>query len=145
MLEISPEKIAHVIIRAREYDSGVNAWAHSGQRRGHGTETELAEFIAALNEDEQASLVAVMWIGRDTFGAEDLAEFREARGDWGVRIARRLGRTVRVHDVPPLDHALLAASGRAEVRTMLRDMLVSDGRDGDRAAPTASGDAETTS
>ena len=74
MLEISPEKIAHVIIRAREYDSGVNAWAHSGQRRGHGTETELAEFIAALNEDEQASLVAVMWIGRDTFGAEDLAE-----------------------------------------------------------------------
>ena len=74
MLEISPEKIAHVIIRAREYDSGVNAWAHSGQRRGHGTETELAEFIAALNEDEQASLVAVMWIGRDTFGAEDLTE-----------------------------------------------------------------------
>ena len=60
MLEISPEKIAHGIIRAREYDSGVNAWAHSGQRRGHGTETELAEFIAALNEDEQASLVAVM-------------------------------------------------------------------------------------
>ena len=74
MLPISPSKIAHVIIRAREYDSGVNAWAHSGQRRGHGTETELAEFIAALNEDEQASLVAVMWIGRDTFGAEDLAE-----------------------------------------------------------------------
>ena len=32
MLEISPEKIAHIIIRAREYDSGVNAWAHSGQR-----------------------------------------------------------------------------------------------------------------
>lgn len=30
MLQISPEKIAHVIIRAREYDSGVNAWAHQG-------------------------------------------------------------------------------------------------------------------
>ena len=74
MLEISPEKIAHVIIRAREYDSGVNAWAHSGQRTGHGTRTELHEFIASLNEDEQASLVAVMWIGRDTFGPEDLAE-----------------------------------------------------------------------
>ncbi len=74
MLEISPEKIAHVIIRAREYDSGVNAWAHSGHRKGHGTETELSEFIASLNEDEQASLVAVMWIGRDTFGPEDLAE-----------------------------------------------------------------------
>ena len=74
MLEISPEKIAHIIIRAREYDSGVNAWAHSGHRTGHGTQTELAEFIASLNEDEQASLVAVMWIGRDTFGPEDLAE-----------------------------------------------------------------------
>ena len=74
MLEISPEKIAHVIIRAREYDSGVNAWAHSGHRKGHGTQTELSEFIASLNEDEQASLVAVMWIGRDTFGPEDLAE-----------------------------------------------------------------------
>ena len=74
MLEISPEKIAHVIIRAREFDSGVNAWAHSGHRKGHGTETELSEFIASLNEDEQASLVAVMWIGRDTFGPEDLAE-----------------------------------------------------------------------
>ncbi len=74
MLEISPEKIAHVVIRAREYDSGVNAWAHSGHRKGHGTQTELAEFIASLNEDEQASLVAVMWIGRDTFGPEDLDE-----------------------------------------------------------------------
>ena len=74
MLEISPEKLAHVIIRAREYDSGVNAWAHSGQRTGHGTATELSEFIAALNEDEQASLVAVMWVGRDTFDANDLEE-----------------------------------------------------------------------
>ena len=74
MQEISPDKIAHVIIRAREYDSGVNAWAHSGQRTGHGTRTELHEFIASLNEDEQASLVAVMWIGRDTFGPEELDE-----------------------------------------------------------------------
>lgn len=53
MLEITPDKVAHVIIRAREYDSGVNAWAHSGQRTGHGTETELAAFIAALNDDER--------------------------------------------------------------------------------------------
>jgi len=74
MLEISPEKIAHVIIRAREYDSGVNPWAHSGYRKGHGTETELTEFIAGLNEDEQASLVAVMWIGRESFGADELDE-----------------------------------------------------------------------
>ncbi|MFI0396510.1 DUF3775 domain-containing protein [Paracoccus jiaweipingae] len=74
MLEISPDKIAHIIIRAREYDSGVNAWAHSGHRRGDGTRTELHDFIENLNDDEQASLVAVMWIGRDTFAPEDLAE-----------------------------------------------------------------------
>jgi hypothetical protein len=74
MLQISPDKIAHIIIRAREYDSGVNAWAHQGSRRQHGTRTELHDFIESLNEDEQASLVAVMWIGRESFEPEDLEE-----------------------------------------------------------------------
>ncbi|MTE00122.1 DUF3775 domain-containing protein [Paracoccus sp. YIM 132242] len=74
MLQISPEKIAHIIIRAREYDSGVNPWAHSGGRRQHGVRSELHDFIANLNEDEQASLVAVMWIGRDSFDPEELEE-----------------------------------------------------------------------
>ena len=74
MLQISPEKIAHVIIRAREYASGVNPWAHQGSRPQHGVRTELQDFIASLNEDEQASLVAVMWIGRDSFEAEELEE-----------------------------------------------------------------------
>ncbi len=74
MLPISPDKIAYVIIRAREVDSGVNAWAHSGHRTGHGARSELHEFIASMNEDERASLVALMWIGRDTFDAEELAE-----------------------------------------------------------------------
>ena len=74
MLDITADKIAHVIIRAREYESGVNAWAHSGHRTGHGVRTELHEFIASLNEDEQAALTAVMWIGRESFDAEDLDE-----------------------------------------------------------------------
>lgn len=74
MLQISADKIAHVIIRAREYDSGVNAWAHQGSRRQHGTRTELHEFIEGLNDDEKASLVAVMWIGRDSFAPEELDE-----------------------------------------------------------------------
>ncbi len=74
MLEITADKIAHVIIRAREYDSGVNAWAHSGFRTGHGVRTELHEFIASLNDDEQAALTAVMWIGRESFDPEDLDE-----------------------------------------------------------------------
>lgn len=74
MLQIALDKIAHVIIRARDYDSGVNAWAHQGSRRQHGTRTELHDFIDGLNEDEQASLVALMWIGRESFEAEELAE-----------------------------------------------------------------------
>lgn len=74
MLEIAADKIAHVIIRAREYDSGVDAWAHNGQRRGDGTRTELHDFIEGLNDDEQASLVAVMWIGRESFDAAELPE-----------------------------------------------------------------------
>lgn len=65
MLQISPDKIAHVIIRAREFDAEIP---------GAGHENELRAFIASLNEDEQASLVAVMWIGRETYDAAELDE-----------------------------------------------------------------------
>lgn len=84
MLQISPEKVAHVIVRARELDAKVSPWDSAGDRAdadsilesrsGDATEAELRAFIAGLNEDEQASLVAVMWIGRDTFGADELEE-----------------------------------------------------------------------
>lgn len=84
MLQISPEKIGHVIIRARELDAKVSPWEARGDaadadsilqsRTGDATEAELRAFIAGLNEDEQASLVAVMWIGRETFAPDELAE-----------------------------------------------------------------------
>ncbi|SPH24167.1 hypothetical protein DEA8626_03216 [Defluviimonas aquaemixtae] len=84
MLQIAPEKVAHVIVRARELDAKVSPWDASGDvrdadtileaRSGDATEAELREFIGNLNEDEQASLVAVMWIGRETFGADELEE-----------------------------------------------------------------------
>lgn len=64
-LPISPEKIAHVIIRARKFDADVPG---SGQGR------ELRAFIAGLNEDEQAALTAVMWIGRETYEPEEIDE-----------------------------------------------------------------------
>ncbi len=73
MLQISPDKIAYVIIRAREFDSDVSAWGAEG-RGQRGTETELHEFVAGLNDDEQASLVAVMWIGRGSYEPEELDE-----------------------------------------------------------------------
>ena len=84
MLQISPAKIAQVIIRARDLDAKVGTWDTAGDeadaetileaRAGDATERELRAFIEGLNEDEQASLVAVMWIGRETFGADELEE-----------------------------------------------------------------------
>ncbi|GKY86778.1 DUF3775 domain-containing protein [Sinisalibacter aestuarii] len=84
MLEISPSKIARIIIRARELDAKTARWdtplddadADSilESRPSDATEDELRSYISDLNNDEQASLVAVMWIGRDTFTADDLEE-----------------------------------------------------------------------
>ena len=36
------------------------------------TRSELAEFIGGLNDDEQASLVALAWLGRGSFAPEEL-------------------------------------------------------------------------
>jgi hypothetical protein len=88
MIEIAPEKVAHVIIRARELGAKVSAWDEDASRDETGddpasiledlaedsTRAELASFIRALNEDEQAHLVAVAWIGRGTFAPEELDE-----------------------------------------------------------------------
>ena len=87
-LEIAPEKVAHVIIKAREYDVKVGSWQDtagegSGDEdpaailedlAGDPTRDELAGFIDALNDDEQAALVALAWIGRGTFEPEDIEE-----------------------------------------------------------------------
>jgi uncharacterized protein DUF3775 len=88
MLEIAPEKVAHIIVKAREYDSKVATWddtADAGDAQeepdsiledfaNDPTRAELVAFINALNEDEQVNLVALTWIGRGTFDAEDLDE-----------------------------------------------------------------------
>ena len=88
MLEIAPEKVAHVIVKAREYDSKVATWDDSAKASDaeddpssiledfadDPTRAELVGFINALNEDEQAHLVALAWIGRGTYGPEELDE-----------------------------------------------------------------------
>ncbi len=84
MLQISPRRVAHVIVRAREVDGKVARWDSPGDgadaesileaRRGDATEAELRAFIAGMNDDEKATLVAIMWIGRDTFDADELEE-----------------------------------------------------------------------
>src|SRR6185312_9855589 len=84
-LEISPEKVGFVIIKAREMAAKVAAW-DDGATSDHDAESilesfsddatadELKGFIRDLNEDEQASLVALAWIGRGSFGPEELDE-----------------------------------------------------------------------
>lgn len=72
------------------------------------------------------------------FGAEDHESFLTDHGPWGVAAARRLGRRVTVRSVPILDHALLAASARTEVLTMLPDLLGRGRDDGDRRAGASS-------
>ena len=85
MLQIAPEKVAHIIVRAREYDVKVAPWDdhRSGEREdeidsileetpGDTIADELKAFIDGLNVDEQVSLVALMWIGRGTYESDEL-------------------------------------------------------------------------
>jgi hypothetical protein len=88
MLEISPAKVAHVIIKSREFDAKVAIWDEpssaidmddSGDailedRSSDATRGEVAQFIAGLNEDEQANLVALTWVGRGTYSADEFDE-----------------------------------------------------------------------
>jgi hypothetical protein len=84
-LEISPDKVGFVIVKAREMAAKVAAW-DDGATSDHDAESilesfsddatadELKGFIRDLNEDEQVSLVALAWIGRGSFGPDELDE-----------------------------------------------------------------------
>lgn len=63
MIELNIDKVAQVIILARELDRA---------------EAEFDAFVERLDPDEQAELVAVFWIGRGSYEVEDLAEAIEA-------------------------------------------------------------------
>lgn len=87
-LDIAPEKVAHVIIKAREYGAKVGAWDDSPEDgdaeedpsavledfANDPTRAELVGFIDRMNYDEQANLVALMWIGRGTYEKEEFDE-----------------------------------------------------------------------
>lgn len=94
-LEIAPEKVAHVIIKAREFDAKVGAWDASPEDgdsqedpstiledlSNDPTAAEITGFIDALNDDEQVHLVALAWVGRGTFEAEEFGEAVETARD----------------------------------------------------------------
>ena len=95
MLEIAPDKVGEVIVLARVLDAKVGNWDSPGDedegntvlemRRSDPTEQQLREFIEDMNEDEQASLVTIAWIGRGTFDAEDLEEAIQTARDEAVQ------------------------------------------------------------
>jgi Protein of unknown function (DUF3775) len=100
MLEIAPGKVAHVIVRSRG-PANSDALNEDGDPSSPGAEAggelapevlapltarpELAVFLEALSEDEQASLVALMWIGRGTYAAGEIGEaIAAARAEHGT-------------------------------------------------------------
>jgi len=89
VIDIAVDKVAYIIAKAREYDVKVGAQDQPDRRpdpddadfrdiledySGDPTAEELHEAIAGLNVDEQTSLVALFWVGRGTYEAEDWSE-----------------------------------------------------------------------
>ena len=104
-LGINPDKVCHVIVKARMFDakeavsdpdSGSNP-ADDGMTDvledmpDDPTYRELVAFIRALDEDEQIWLVALAWIGRGSYDAKELNEaLRLAREEHNTRTAEYL-------------------------------------------------------
>lgn len=87
-LDISTDKLAFIIEKAREYDvkegdadpdSGSNPTDDGNtdvlaDQPDDPTREELFSAIRALNEDERAQLVALAWLGRGTYDREEWKE-----------------------------------------------------------------------
>jgi hypothetical protein len=87
MPTINTDKVCFVVVKARELESedeGVDADA-SNATDDHfvsvltedafgSVRDEVASFIDAMDMDEQCELVALAWIGRGDFGAQDWDE-----------------------------------------------------------------------
>jgi hypothetical protein len=99
MLQITADKVAHIILRAREVEAKADPWDEQGtssrgglsaalaveESPGDATWQELRSFLECLNVDEQASLIALAWIGRGTYAVEELDEaISTAKSEHGV-------------------------------------------------------------
>src|SRR3990172_7004887 len=90
-LAISPEKVCFIIIKAREFDvKDAVTEPDPGSNPSDDTEAavledheddpvleELTSFMNSLSEDEQIDLVALAWLGRDGYSAEDWSSVRD--------------------------------------------------------------------
>lgn len=85
MIEINPETVCYIIARARAFDAkeatvipdeGSNASDDQmavilEDTPDDPVEQEISGLIAALNEDETAELVALMWLGRGDYTLDE--------------------------------------------------------------------------
>ena len=90
-LTISPEKVAFIIMKAREFDAkGEVTEPDPGSNPADDQDAailedheddpvveELTSLINSLSEDEQIDLVALTWLGRDDYTANDWPAVRE--------------------------------------------------------------------
>ena len=113
VLAIPPDKVCHVIVKAREFDvqdvetdpdSGSNP-ADDGmvavleEHADDPTRAELVAFIDGLPEDEQIELVALAWLGRGEGDLGDWMELcEEARNAHNARTAAYLLGEPRIAD-----------------------------------------------
>jgi hypothetical protein len=93
MPTINTDKVCFVVVKARELESedeGVDSDASNATDDGfvsvltedafNAVRAEVASFIDAMDVDEQAELVALTWVGRGEFAAEEWGEaLRQAR------------------------------------------------------------------
>jgi Protein of unknown function (DUF3775) len=104
-LSISPEKVAYLIIKAREFDvQDVNSDPDSGSNaiddgmtdvlEDHGdnpVKQEIRAFVGALDEDEKADLIALMQLGREDGTMEEWEAMRaQGMREHGGRVAAYL-------------------------------------------------------
>jgi predicted protein tyrosine phosphatase len=104
-LGINPEKVCHVIAKARQFDvKEGNSDPDSGSNPTDDgmtdvledtpddpTYKELVAFIRSLDEEEQIWLVALAWIGRGTYDADEWVDaLRQARDQHNKRTAEYL-------------------------------------------------------
>lgn len=85
MLGIAVEKVCQIVGRAKAFDVKVEVVEpEPGSNptdegmlevledyQEDATEAELQELIEGLNEEEQVNLVALAWLGRGTYGADE--------------------------------------------------------------------------
>jgi hypothetical protein len=91
VLTISPEKVCYVIAKARELDVKVAPEELDDEGMGRILEdyaddptfAELKSFLEAQSDDELRELLALAWVGRGDFGADEwqdaLAQVQDVR------------------------------------------------------------------